>query len=357
MRFRRLLALTAAVIAGSAATAAAAPMVLMYGTADTNRKIIQPGTSGALPLDGRLYVSGRTRQHLFGGEADKPYRVDHVTATDLLKLSSSGERMAAYLRGRVDENACAFSWGRVDCRSGLVFIDEIDYRFAEKAPNLKTPAWAGRTSKSQPKKKFPTYHPTARSGQPGYELSRAMEILAATPYRGGGTYAERIHFFIAPGVVSSIGVGRGQYHNLGRDGRPHFRSHEGMRRALQLSGGIWLAMYHYEHGGRGLYPFNTYEWQVYPNRFALYLSGLGAKRIDPATRSKMRFLITSGKPKVKGGAPAKCRTGSDMTCTFTLASSAKNAPILANGIGQYKVVRSEAQFRANIKRLFFPELS
>ncbi len=355
MRLRRLLAVTAAIFMATAAAAAAQPMILMYGDADTNRKIVKPGAADALPIDGRLYVSGRTRGHLFAGEADKPYRFDHLLAGELARLPD-GERMAALLKSRVDESACSFSWGRVDCRSGLVFVDEIDWRFAEKAPNLNTPAWRGRTSRSQPKRKFPTYHPTARAGQNGYELSRAMEILAQIPYRDGGTYAERVHFFIAPGVVSSIGVGRGPYHNLGRDKRPHFRSHEGVRRALQLSGGIWLEMYHFDRGGRGLYPFNTYEWQVYPHRFALYLSGRGSSKVDTSLRSKMHFLITSGKPKLKGGAPAQCRAGHAMTCTFKLASSAKNAPILRNGIGQYRMKGNEAQFRAHVKRLFFPDV-
>ncbi len=355
MRLRRLLAMTATVFAATAVTAAAQPTIMMYGTPETNRKVVQPGASDALPVDGRLLVSGRTKGHLFAGEADKPYRVDHLLAGDLVKLPD-GESMAALLKSRIDENACLFSWGRVDCRSGLVFVDEIDWRFAEKAPNLNTAAWRGRTSKGQPKRKFPTYHPTARAGQAGYELSRAMQILAETPYRSGGTYAERVHFFIAPGVVTSIGVGRGPYHNLGRDGRPHFRSHEGVRAALQLSGGIWLEMYHYDHGGRGKYPFNTYEWQVYPNRFALYLSGRGSSTIDTGLRAKMHFLVSSGKPKVKGGAPAQCRTGSAMTCTFKLASSGKNMPILMNGVGQYRIDADAAEFRANIKRLFFPEL-
>ena len=32
--------------------------------------------------------------------------------------------MAAYLKGRIDSGVCRFSWGNVDCPSGLVFIDE-----------------------------------------------------------------------------------------------------------------------------------------------------------------------------------------------------------------------------------------
>ncbi len=347
----RLLAAAIATLAiAGVATANARPTVFMYGSTDSNRKIIAPAGTEPLPADGRLLVPGRTPGALFAGEADKPYRVDNVVAAELVKRRT-GARMAAYLRSRIDGDACTFTWGRVDCRSGLVFIDEIDYRFAEKAPNLSLPIW-----KKRPGKKLPAYRPVGRPGQPGYELSRAMDILSATRHRDGGTYASRVHFFIAPGVVSSIGVGRGPDHNLGRDGRPHYRSHQGVRRALQRAGGIWLEMYHFDRGGRGLYAFTTREWQDYPHRFALYLGGRGQTRINATLRSKMRFQISGRKPAFKGGAPAECRTGTAMTCVFTLASAPKNRPILANGIGQYKVEGHEGELRAHVKRLYFPEM-
>lgn len=281
----------------------------------------------------------------------------HVMAKDLL-AKGSADAMAAHLKAQIDSSVCQFDGYTVDCGSGMVFVDEIDWRWAEKAPNLNTPAWAGRTSRSQPKRKFPNYVPKAVEGHPGVELSQAMEILAATPHPAGGTYADHVHFFIAPGVVTSIGVGRGKFFNLGRDSRPHFRSHEGLRRALQLSGGIWLEMYHYDQSGRGRYPFNTYEWQTYPWRFSQFVTGVGAVTPDPALVGKMHFMLSNGKPKAKGGAPAECSAAgfSNMACVFTLAASAKNAPILANGVGQYRMEGDEADFRAQIKRLYFPAL-
>ncbi len=357
MRFSRVLTAAVATLALSAAAASAAPMVVMYGTKETNHRIIKPGAPDALPVDGRLHVVEPNSGHLFAGDADKPYRLHHVMTKDLIKLRTR-DAMAAHLKAQIDSPLCRFPSYTVACESGMVFVDEIDWRWAEKAPNLNTPAWRGRTSKSQPKRKFPNYVPKARNGHPGVELSRAMEILAATPHPAGGTYAERVHFFIAPGVVTSIGVGRGKYHNLGRDGRPHFRSHEGVRTALQLAGGVWLEMYHYDHSGRGRYPFNTYEWQTYPWRFSQYLTGIGTGTPDPAMTAKLRFIISNGKPKAKGGAPAVCRskTTGNMDCVFTLASTAKNLPILMNGIGQYRMEGDEAGFRAHVKRIFFPEL-
>jgi len=357
LRLRRLLSAAVAALAVSAVSAAAAPMVVMYGTADTNRKIIKPGAPDALPVDGRLFVVEPNAGHLFAGDADKPYRLHHVMTKDLLAKGNDAA-MAAHLKAQIDSPVCQFTGYTVDCGSGMVFVDEIDWRWAEKAPNLNTPAWRGRTSRSQPKRKFPNYVPKAREGHPGVELSQAMETLAATPHPAGGSYADRVHFFIAPGVVTSIGVGRGKYHNLGRDGRPHFRSHEGMRRALQLAGGVWLEMYHYDHSGRGRYPFNTYEWQTYPWRFSQYLTGIGVGRPDQAMVQKLRFIISNGKPKAKGGAPAVCRskTSAAMDCVFTLANSVKNRQVLMNGIGQYRMEGDEARFRQHVKRLFFPEL-
>jgi hypothetical protein len=185
-----------------------------------------------------------------------------------------------------------------------------------------------------------------------------MEILGATPHPSGGTYAERVHLFVAPGVVSSIGVGKGPFHNLGRDRRPHFRSHEGLRRAFQLAGGTWLEMYHYDHGGRGRYPFNTAEWAAYPWRFAQYMTAPGIDvQPDPAMLAKLHFHMSNGMPKNKGGAPAECANpATPQGCQFALAARANNATILANGVGQYRMEGNEAEWRGHVKRLFFPEL-
>ncbi len=358
MRAARRIALAfAAVMAVAAASATATPMLVMYASPATNQAIIRPGTAGALPLDGRLFVQEPNAGHLFGGDADRPYRLSGVSGTALLGAGSA-QAMANLLKAAVDANDCGFvPWGYAGCRSHLVFVDEIDYRFAEKGPNLNTPAWAGRTHRAGAPRKFPSYVPRPRPGHPGYELGRAMQILAGLPYHAGGTYAERVHFYIAPGVVTSIGVGRGKYQNLGRDRRPHFRSHEGLRGALQLSGGVWLEMYHFDTATRTRSPFNTYEWSVYPWRFSLYMTAAGATAPDPAVTAKIHFLMTRGMPKSKGGAPADCADpATPQGCQFALASSTKNQAILANGVGQYKMDGNEAEWRAHVKALFFPEL-
>ena len=329
-------------------------MIVLYATPATNREIIQPGTAGALPIDGRLFVQEPNVGHLFAGDFDRPYRLSGVSGSQLLKAASA-LGMATLLHRRIDELDCPFPPHRTaGCRSGLVFVDEIDYRFAERAPNLTTPEWRGRTSRNQKKRAFPNHVPRPKTGQPGYELTKAMAILAALPFGGGGTYADRVHFYIAPGVVSSIGVGKGKYYNLGRDGRPHFRSHEGMRGALRRSGGVWLEMYHFNSVTKTRRPFTTGEWRYYPSRFTRYLTGPGAATANPGYVGKMHFLMTRGAPPVAAGAPQACLNKAlPQTCQFTLAALPQNAAILANGVGQYKMEGDEAEWRAHLKRLFF----
>jgi hypothetical protein len=331
----------------AAAPASAAPMIVLYDEPATVRAMVR---GAGLPVDGRVFIQEPNVGHLHMGERDRPYRLARVTDDELL-AARTGPGMAALLRRRIDRADCIPGARAMSCPGRLVFVDEIDHRFAERAPNLDTPAWRGRTSRNQPARRFPNYVPTPRPGQPGYELGRAMRQLAATPYPGGGTYAERVHFYVSPGVVTSIGLGRGRYHNLGRDRRPHFRSHEGVRPALQLAGGVWLEMYHFRRATRTRSPFNTYEWQVYPWRFRLWLTGPGTTRPDPALTAKLHFLMTRGTPLAKGGAPAVCRRATRQTCQFTLATSPRNRPILANGVGAYRMERDAAGWTRHVRRL------
>ena len=143
-------------------------MIVLYATPATNRQIIQPGTAGALPIDGRLFVQEPNVGHLFAGDFDRPYRLSGVSGSQLLKAGSALE-MATLLHKRINQLDCPFPpHGNAGCRSGLVFVDEIDYRFAERAPNLNTVAWRGRTSRNQPKRKSPNFVPRPKTGQPGY---------------------------------------------------------------------------------------------------------------------------------------------------------------------------------------------
>lgn len=329
-------------------------MVVLYNPGATNRAIIQPGTASALPIDGRLFVQEPSDGHLLAGDRDRPYRLSRVTGAEL-RGARTANRMAALLRRRIAQRDCPFPGaGRFGCRSHLVFVDEIDHRFGERAPNLNTPAWRGRTSRNQKRRAYPNYVPRPRRGQPGAELRAAMNILASQPYPGGGSYADRVHFYLNPGVVSSLGVGRGRFHNLGRDRKPHYRSYEALRGAFQRSGGVWLEMYHVEGAGRTRVPFNTREWMNYPARFTLYLTAPGAAAADPALTAKVRFVMTRGAPALRSGAPAPCASPSQpQTCQFALAALPQNAPILANGVAAYRMEGDEAEWRAHARAWFF----
>ena len=50
-------------------------------------------------------------------------------------------------------------------------------------------------------------------------------VLKRTPSPWGGSYASRIHIYLAPGTSTSIAAGRGPFRTRGRDGKNHFRNY------------------------------------------------------------------------------------------------------------------------------------
>lgn len=348
MGIRRTALVTAFVAASACAggAASAAPMIALYGPAPSIKKIIAPGTSSALPVDGRLHIVEPNGGHLWAGDNDKPYRLDKVKADDLI-ARGSGAAMAAYLKNRID-NPCQFSWGSIDCRSGIVMVDEINRKFQEPAPNTARYPW------TLPIAKRPAFVPRVRAGQPGYELSKAMEILANTPHADGGNYAQHVQLFMAPGVVSSLGVGGGKYHNMGRDLRPHFPTYEGVRKAFQLSGGTWLEMYHFNGSTR--YPFNTREWKVYPYNVVKWMTAPGTSVVPSSSYvGKTHFMMSNKMPARLGTKiPKACyNLRTPQGCQFALASTPHNLPILLTGVGAYRMEGNEAEFRKHLRLRFF----
>jgi hypothetical protein len=148
---------------------------------------------------------------------------------------------------------------------------------------------------------------------------------APSPF--GGTWARRVHLYMAPNFGSAIAVGRGRNHNLGRDGRPHFPTWNRVMPALARAGGVWLEMYHHSPGGPT--PFTRAEWRrTGPDVWSLLRRRGG--RLD-----RLHFLIagTSGRPP---GAGRAC--GAPMACQWRLADSgAVNRRIVDNGVGAYRV--------------------
>lgn len=346
MGFRRTALVTAITAAACASAATATPMIALYGTPTTVKRIVAPGTSTALPIDGRVTVVEPNGGHLYAGDRDKPYRLDKIKATDLIALRT-GEAMAAYLKNRID-NPCVFSWGRIDCQSGIAMIDEIDRRFQEPAPDVTKYPW------TLPIAERPAFVPKIKEGQPGLELSQAMQILANTPHADGGNYAQHVHLFLAPGPLSSLGLAGGKYHNMGRDLRPHYPTYEGVRKAFQLSGGTWLEMYHYKSGVR--YPFNTREWKMYPYKVMQWMTAPGTS-VVPATQyiAKGHFMMSNKMPARLGTKiPAPCyNLATPQGCQFALASTPRNLPILRNGPGAYRMEGNELEWRKHLRLRFF----
>ena len=116
--------------------------------------------------------------------------------------------------------------------------------------------------------------PAVDPSSPGAKLSTAMDLLAARPYPGGGTYAERVHLYIAPAFSTSIAAGRGPHRHLGNDGKPHRATWRGVMPAVAKAGGVWLEMYH--HDGT-LTSMTAKEWRTVPQGFASYAARFGGQ--------------------------------------------------------------------------------
>lgn len=301
-RLRRLALVFAALGAALAPTSAGAAMSILYDLDPFVRDIVQPadGSPGVDASRGAFRQEGST-SHLFGGEADAPYRLGKVSAWDLKPLSA--DQIASRLRAQID-GGCTIDGRDYGCQSHLVTVDEIGSAFSDRAGDL------------------------------GYRLAQAMLILEKpSPY--GGTYASRVHFFVAPVVTSQFAAAKGRNHNLGRDGKPHFPTWQYAMSAMAHGGGAWLEMYHANGGVRK--PFTGAEWKKGPRDFLELLVRAGGKA------DRVHFLMT-GTPFTPPGVPG---CGSPMACTWALASlPGANAQILANGPGAYRAGEQAGEWLA-----------
>jgi hypothetical protein len=261
----------------------------------------RPDARAAEP--GRMIVEP-SADTVYGAARHSRRRVAKVSARDLAGLTALG--IASTLRQAI-VGGCVREGRDFGCESHMVVVDEIDARFAD-----------GRV--------------------PGRSLAAAMGILdVASPY--GGTYAGHVHFYVAPGVVTSIGAGRGPNQNLGRDGKPHFRTWRAAMGGLVRGGGIWLEMYHGQRLGDGYQPFSAGEWRRYP---ADVLRLFRARGGDPG---RVHFVM-SNTPVVPGGA-RECGGLTPMGCVWRLAARpGANASIIGNGVGTYQVGAQAAEWLA-----------
>jgi hypothetical protein len=277
-----------AVAAGLCAPALAGGATsVLYDTDAAVTQIVRgaPGQPGLGAVRGALRQEPSTRGVL-GSRA----RVSKVSASELIGRNAS--EMAALLRQRI--RSCVIRGRDYGCTSRLVFVDELTAAFNDRR--------GPRTASS---------------------LTAAMRMLnTASPY--GGTWASRVHLYMAPNFTSAIAKGRGRQFNLGRDGKPHFPTWNRVMPALVLAGGVWLEMYHAAGGFRS---FTAREWRFGPSRVRTLLTRAGGD-------AGRLHLIIAGVASPPAGARG---CGGAMACQWKLAASGANRSIAANGVGAYRV--------------------
>lgn len=300
---RSALAAGAAVLAVAAAGPAAAHpgrLTLVYDTSDVVQRLTAPsGGPGLSPARGAL------RQDPGGGGMFAPgdnarYRVAKVSGARLQGMSA--EAMAATLRAEI-------TGGSFGARSHMVAIDEIGRAYGDPVPAV-------------PRRGAPL--PPVPAGSPGARFTRAMRMLEAeSPW--GGTWASRVHVYLAPAVHTSIAAGRGPERNLGRDGKPHRASWRGVMPGLALAGGVHLQMYHGLGGRRSA--LSAGMWRRVPGAFL----GLFTRHGGDPTDVHLLFTET-GVPRGASGC------GSAVACSWRLAESTPAGRlVLANGPGVYRI--------------------
>jgi hypothetical protein len=311
------------------------PMLILYDTQESVWDMVYPRASAG---PGLTAARGAFRQDpgpggLFSEDGnDSDHRIGKVSAEELVGLSA--QAMADRLKAEID----AAEHGAT---SHLVAIDEIGNKFNDGRVRIKYRNLSVRGKKirvaahnklvitptgyriQKGKAPVPAVQPTSN----GARLAEAMRLLdVPSPY--GGTYAERVHLYLAPAFGSSIGTGLGEHRHLGRDGKPHKATWRGVMPALALAGGVWIEMYHYSHS-TGTYSMSAREWKLVPARFGSYFRTFGGN-VDRL------HIVFTGARKRPAGAPRSC--GEPMACQWKLARSTKaGRAMLANGPGAYRV--------------------
>jgi hypothetical protein len=330
--------------AGALPGAASARMSILYDEQEAVRVLTDPSGPGA-PIDASR---GAVRQDpgaggIFdpGGD-DAAHRIAKLSAGEIEGLSP--EAMADRIQDEIDEPEFPNT-------SGLVAIDEIGNRWNDGKVRItysyvrvrgKRIRVAGGnrivvTRMGWRLVRGAAALPAIDPGSPGARLSAAMDLLAARPYPGGGTYADRVHLYIAPAFSTSIAAGRGPHRHLGNDGKPHRATWRGVMPAVARAGGVWIEMYH--HDG-SLTSMTAKEWRTVPKGFASYAARFGA------SPTRMHLLI--------GGTPAPAGAhgcGEAMACQWAMASSTVTGrTLLANGPGAYRLGSQAAAWRAEYNR-------
>lgn len=324
-----------------------APMSILYDTARAVSALTHPDRGEPLSVSRGAFRQDPGRGGLLLGDGRDPQRrIGKVSSRELASLSA--EEMAQRLRREIDH-------ARFGARSHLVAVDEIGNRFNDGRVSVRYETRVVRGTRIQvaahnelvvtdegyriERGEVPL--PEVDADSPGARLSEAMRMLAATPSPYGGSYADRVHLYIAPSFVASIGMGRGPHHHLGRDGKPHRATWRGVMPALAHAGGVWLEVYHHSRA-RGAYPFTAEEWRRVPRAFARYHRRFGGER-------DRLHLVFSEAERRPAGAGAAC--GEPMACQWALARGTTHGrALLANGVGAYRLGSQARDFLVQLNR-------
>ncbi|HJZ61506.1 MAG TPA: hypothetical protein VKD47_05025 [Miltoncostaeaceae bacterium] len=330
-RFRIAVAVLAAVLGAGAAGAAAAPTAIVYEKTQHAYDVLVRGPEG-LAHNGGLVQEPSGDNSVWGPRRTAHYRLAKINYHDLLGLGTDG--MVALIRSKVDAGCGAFG-----CASNQVAIDEIGAEFSDGPPPKVKPRGFRSRAAARRAGRYPdnVVLPPVNPASPGARLTEAMKRLAVMPWPGGGSYADRVQFYLAPTVTTSIGKGQGRNQNLGRDGRPHFSTWRGVMPGLALGGGIWLEMYHGKAVGAGHDPFMAVEWRRYPRDVVSMFQSFGG------APEKVHFMIAN--TPVMPRKATECGGLTPMACVWKLAGLAgANRQILMNGAGAYQVGGQAAEW-------------
>ncbi len=294
-----------------------APLTIVYDTTPTTHQLVFPSNGhGLTPKRGALRQDP-AGSGMFAPGDNRPFRISKVNGASLQAMSPS--TMAATLQRQI-------TLGTYGAGAHLVAVDELLETFGDPAP-------------ANPQRNSPLTRINPNS--PGSRFTAAMRILAGSQSPWGGTWASRVEVYIPPGIVSSIAVGRGPNHNLGRDGKPHYRTWRAVMPGLALAGGLHLEMYH--GTGTPLTAFSASLWRTAPTAF---LDLLGRYHGSQST-VHIVFSATT-RP---AGAPSGW--GDAMATSWSLArSTAAGRVILRNGPDEYRIGGQAAEWMKQFNRQF-----
>ena len=292
------------------------PMTILY-VSDAGAKAIFSGANrgdATVPMQTLPWVFRQEPSSSAGGAAlaSNDRRMTKVSGRALFRQTSSAD-MFEMLRAAV-EKECVTPAGVNTCGAHRVGVDEIGTEWGD----LPGAAQIG-ASKSR-------------------MLRVALQSLELFLRPDGGTYADRIDLYIAPGVSTAIEKGLGPNRTLGRDRKPHFRNYTELAKALPYAGGIWLEMYHYPTRGKPRESFTVAEWGQVPMDVAAFIR---SKAPGSRPSERMHFVMTQTKKNPCGRITISDPTvggAESMDCQWTLAKMNKfNRKVLANGPAAYKV--------------------